>query len=135
PFLALAGVAALPLRAASGVLVAHALLSSPWALDAYAPNAWKLSGFPWRAAVRIETESDYLQRVSWDYRVAKMVERNTKANERIFDLVALHAAYIDRPLIGYYQSALGDRLLAGLVIANSPSGAPFYQLTAQFPEQ
>jgi hypothetical protein len=135
PFLFLAVVAAIPRTAAWLLLALQALASFPPVVSAYAPGAWRLQGFPVRAALRLESESDYMRRVSWDYRIAKMVESKTTDSSRILDLFGLHAALLDREIINNWQSPVGQRLTQGLALASSierGSFNVFYQQRAEF---
>ncbi len=135
PFLALAMLLAIPRPAAYALLLAHAVACAPPLVALYAPNAWRLRGFPIEAALRMESEPDYLQRVSWDYRIAKMVEAHTAPGDRILDLHGAHRAFIDRTVITSYQSALGDTLAASLHAASNIEYGALYDLRAEFPEQ
>lgn len=117
PFLALAICAVLPRRAAIALLLIHAITSWPTVVTAYSPLVLRLASFPWKAALRIEREEEYLTRVSDDYRYAKMAEQNTPPQARILDLIGAHGVFIDRELIGSWGSATGVRLLQGLEFA------------------
>jgi hypothetical protein len=117
PFIALAIVSAFPKPLAVGFLLVHALLSWPWVIAVYSPEVWKITGFPWRAALHAESPDVYLTRTSWEYRLARMVEQNTPATARIFDLAGLHRAHLGRRLLGPWQSAEGYRLFSALDFA------------------
>jgi hypothetical protein len=108
PFLALAMGMAVPRWGAYGMLAIQAIGCAPPLLDQYAP--WYDELFPWKAALRIESEPDFMRRVSWDYRVTRMVEANTRPSDRIFDLFGVQAALLDREIVGSYQTAVGDNL-------------------------
>jgi hypothetical protein len=135
PFLALAMILAVPRPAAYALLLVHAVTCAPPLVELYAPNAWRLRGFPIRAALRMESEPGYLQRVSWDYRVAKMIEDHTAPGDRILDLYGAHRAFIDRIVITSYQSALGDTFAASLDAASYVDHGALYDQKALFPEQ
>jgi hypothetical protein len=91
--------------------------------------------FPWQAALRIESEADYMQRVSWDYRITRMVEAKTKPADRILDLFGAHLALLNREMVGSYQTALGDNLFTGFEVASVLDRGMFYDQRATFPEQ
>ena len=135
PLLALAMVMAIPRPAAFALLLAHAVASAPPLMDVYAPDGWRLRGFPISAALRIESEADYLQRVCWDYRIAGMIMAHTVRGDRILDLYGAERALIDRGLIASYQSALGDRLTTSLRNASDTGYGALYDLRAEFPAQ
>jgi hypothetical protein len=119
PFLALAIIQAFPRPVAYTIFLAHALLSWPWMVPAYAPRVWRIMEFPWRTAIGLESDEAYLLRVSGDYRLARFVAENTPPDARIFDLVGLHNALIDRRLVGPWQTAEGYRLRQALQLARS----------------
>ena len=132
PFLALAICAAVPFRAAAVILILHAITSWPAVLPLYSPRVLQLRDFPLSAALRFETAQHYLERISPDYRYAKMAEANTPPNARIFDLTGVHAVYANREFVGFWSSSLGARLLEGLEFART-KGAPLLAATvAQF---
>jgi hypothetical protein len=132
PFLALAMCAALPRSLAFAILTLHAITCWPPIVSLYAPGALRLRQFPWQAAIRLESDHDYLTRVSEDYRFAKLTQTNTPANARIFDMVGVHAAHINREFVGSWQSSQGVRLLAGLEFALHQGGSPLIRLEANF---
>jgi hypothetical protein len=111
PFVALAMMSVLP---RVPVLVLHAVLSWPWILVVYSPLTWRLTEFPWRTVMGIESADAFLTRVSGDYRLARMVEQNTPADARILDFTGLHKAHIDRTIFGPWQTAEGHRLTSAL---------------------
>jgi hypothetical protein len=118
PFLAL-GMASLFPRVL--LVPAHAILSWPWLLGAYSPPTWRLMEFPWRVAAGLESTDKYLTRVSGDYRLARFVEKHTPKDARIFDLVGLHRAFMDRRILGSWQTAEGYRLTSALELGRGGS--------------
>lgn len=116
PFLAIAIVSVLPRLP---VLALHAVLSWPWILILYSPLTWRLTEFPWRVAVGIESADTYLTHVSGDYRLARMIEQNTPPDARILDFTGLHNAHISREILGPWQSAEGHRLTSALDLARA----------------
>jgi hypothetical protein len=132
PFLALAICAAVPVRLAAVLLVLHAITAWPAVLPLYSPRVLQLRDFPLSAALRIETEQEYLNRTSLDYRNAKMVEEHTPPDARIFDLIGAHAVYANREFVGFWNSALAARLLEGLEFARTKNGPLLAATVAQF---
>lgn len=126
PFLTLALCAAIPTRAAVPILILHAITSWPTIVDAYTPKSLQLNRFPWRAALRIESEQDYLARVSLDYRYVKLVEQNTPEGARILDLIGAHRAFTTREFVGSWSTSLGIRSLEALEFARA-QGTPALQ--------
>lgn len=135
PFVALAMIMPLPRLGAYALLLAHAITCAPPVLDQYAPAVWHPEMFPLKAALRIESEADYMQRVSWDYRITRMVEANTNPADRILDLFGAHLALLHREVVGSYQTALGDNLSTGFELASVLDRGMLYDQRATFSEQ
>jgi len=118
PLLTLALVTSLPRKLAVGLLVVQFVLCLPWTMDLYAhPHAWRLRGLPWRAAIGIEDEAEYLRRVLPEYRTAEMVNRHAGPGQRVFDFTGLPRAYVDATVISCWGSAQADRLRHALQLA------------------
>jgi dolichyl-phosphate-mannose-protein mannosyltransferase len=136
PWLAFLIAAALPRPLALACVVLHAVTSWPAVIAQYEDEgAWRLRGFPLRAALRIEPEQEYLRRNLWAYRLAEMIEKNTKPGARILDLVGAPGAYITHELVGVWQSALGDRLGDALALAAYQERGSLEQMDVAWPEQ
>lgn len=133
--LALALAAVLPQRAALAALIAQAIFCLPPVAAAYAaPDAWRLDGLPWRAALRLEPERQYLRRVLWEYRAAEMVEERLPRGARLLDLVGLPTAYLSAEAVAPWQSAATDRLGYGLQIARLLERGVYSDVEARWPE-
>ena len=133
PLLALAMAMGVSRTGAYALLLIQAIGCAPPLLERYAPSYPEL--FPWRAALRLESEPHFMQRVSWDYRLAKMIEANTRPGDRIFDLFGIQLALLDRQVVGSYQTTVGDNLFDGFGIALLPDRGVLYDQRARFPEQ
>jgi len=113
PFFALAlGVA---LGNSWGVLPAlalfHAVLSWPAVMNLYCDsNAWRIRGFPVRAALRLEPESAYIAAHIGDYDLKAHIEQAVPLGERIFSFAGRPAAYLDRDIVVGYESSFGERI-------------------------
>lgn len=95
------------------------------------PGVWKLHWPPpWRAALRIESEDEYLTRTAYGYKIATgLLPQNTKPDDITFTLVGVPNCYKDRTLIDTWESALAERLVDTL------ETAPWiYDLRAEWPE-
>ena len=130
PFLALAlALAFLRAPAALPLLVAfHALASWPWSLPHYAaPAAWRIDEFPYRAAVRLEPEDEYLARRLNTYPITRFVEMNVPPGKPVLAFSQLADAYTAREILVVYQSAenavLGDFVYTALLPDYQPSRA------------
>lgn len=133
PFVALAMAAAVPRRAAFALLGVHAALSWPAAVPLYAGETWRITEFPWRAALGLESRAAYLERVSPEHRMTELVRTNTRPGDRVLDLFITHRARLDRDVVGPWQTALGNRLVAALELAWKYPAAGLYELRAAFP--
>ena len=111
PFLCLALALALPRSAMQALVLVQAITCWPAVVDRYAgQGAWRLHGFPWQAALRIESEETYLAKNLFEYRYAQMTARHVKPGEGILDLFALPYAYLPTVPIGPMESAQFDNL-------------------------
>lgn len=123
PFIALAMALVLSRfpRLLYAVVVAHAVLSLPPVVALYAsPGAWRLSGFPWRAALRIESEETYLARESAGYRIARMIEEKTPPGATVFTFNQVAEAYTTRRVMVAAESAFGEVVGGILRAPNMP---------------
>jgi len=133
--LALALATVLPRRLASAALLCQAVLCLPPVAAAYAePGAWRLEGPPWRAALRLESESEYLRRMLWEYRAAQMVAQHVPPQARILDLVGLPTAYLSVEAVAPWQSAATERLGYALQIARLTERGVYSDIEACWPE-
>lgn len=115
PFLALALAVALPRPAVLGLTLLQAALCFPLVIvHLEQPQAWALKGFPWRAALRLEPESEYLQSTIGDYSVARFIEEHTRPNERVFALNGVSTLFTTREVLEYWHSNRAQRYTAAL---------------------
>jgi hypothetical protein len=117
PFVSLA--MAIALEGAAPVLalliVFHAVTSWPASVHRYT-HAWALQGIPYKAALRIIPEEEYLG-AHFDYQWARMVEKNVPPGKLVFTLSGLPDAYTTREILIAYWGGLnndiGDALTMG----------------------
>ena len=137
PSAALAAIAlamVLPRRTALACLLFQAVACLPWVMDRWEPRViWRLDGLPWRAALRLESDSEYLRRVLWDYRLAEMLERNTAPGDRILGLMATPTSYMNRPVVEYWQHALGQQLADTVKVAAFHDRVAFFDVRGDWP--
>jgi len=132
PFLALALVMALPRPAVWGCMVLQAVACWPQIMGLYHPAyTWRLERVPWRAALRIEPDQNYLGRLINEYQTARMIEDRTRPGERVFALIAVATAYTDREVLGAWQSAQADDLTDALGVALTKG--PVIDVKAEWP--
>jgi hypothetical protein len=127
PFLAMALALAialyLPRPALWACVAVQAVACWPQIVGLYHPEfTWRLQGIPWRAALRIQPEEDYLGSLL-DYRVARLVQDHTPPGARLFSLIEVAAAYTDREVLEFWHSAQADLLNDALRVAASPKDA------------
>jgi len=122
PFLALALAMALPRPALWACVAVQAIGSWPQVFALYHPQyVWRLERIPWRAALRIQPEQDYLHSLLPAYDLARMVQERTAPGARIFSFVSVATAYTDRQILEYWHSALAENLFSTLRAAVPPS--------------
>lgn len=132
PMLWLAAASVIPVRALPAIVLLHGALSLPVAMDRYAgAGAWRLKGWPWEAALRIEPEEKYLERNYFEYRAARMVAGHVKPGEQIVDLMGLPTLYTQTPAHGPLPTAAFDQMTSTL--ASAAAQAPERLYEARFP--
>ncbi len=136
PFLSLA--LALAFRRAPGalpLLVAfHALASWPWSIPYYADAAaWRIAEFPWRAALRLETEDGYLARRLSTYPITRLVEAEVPPGGQVLAFSQLAEAYTSREIRVVHQSAANSLLGDFIFTAMLPDYQPTLALRFRFP--
>ncbi|HBY58658.1 MAG TPA: hypothetical protein DEH78_02475 [Solibacterales bacterium] len=123
PFWSLALALALPWRPLLLALTAgHAVLSWYAVVNRYCdPYAWRLAEIPWKAALRITPEDQWLRAKSQGYSIARMIEAHVPEGARVFSFSPLMEAYTTREIVAGYQGAenqvLRDILLTPLIDA------------------
>jgi 4-amino-4-deoxy-L-arabinose transferase-like glycosyltransferase len=126
PFLALALAMAMPSRAAWALMALQAVACWPQIFGLYHPGyAWRLQRIPLRAALRIQPETEYLSATINDYRIAQLLENNTKPGDRTFSMVSVATAYTDREVLQFWHSAQADDLSDAIWVAARPQDVIF----------
>jgi uncharacterized membrane protein YhaH (DUF805 family) len=114
PFLALALAIAIPRPALIALTVLQAIICfPPIIVKLEQPQAWALRGFPWRAALRLQSESDYLK-ANGDYIVATFLESHTTPQDRVFALNGMSKLFTTRDVLEYWHSNRAVRYTAAL---------------------
>jgi hypothetical protein len=138
PFVALAMVLALGrARAlAAAVVVVHAVISWPALVPAYSrPEAWRIAGIPWRAALRLESQDAYLEAHLTHYGAARMIDRVTEPGASVLTFAGIPEAYTSRRVLTVYRSAENQMRGAILWTGIVPEAAPTWRLRFPFPRQ
>ncbi len=128
PFISLALASVIPARLLPPLLLLHAALSLPVTMDRYAGvGAWRLKGWPWKAALRIESEANYLRANYWEYNVARMVARHVKPGEPLLDLLGVPTVYSERTALGPLPTVGFDQMTDALITAAEPLPERLYR--------
>ncbi len=139
PGLALAALAlvyALPRRAALLLLVAQAVVCWPGVVDRYSQsNAWRLHGWPWRAALRIQPEEAYLKENLYEYRFTRRVAARLKDGEPLLDFHGLPFAYLNTVPAGPQPTRRFDNIALAFDQANVAMPASLRATACAFPLQ
>ncbi len=138
PFVALAMALALSWvpHLAVAVAVLHAALSWPSIVPRYAHrDAWRLLKIPWRDALRIRPEEQYLERYLTHYGVDRLIERKTAPGSTVWTFVPVPEAYTSRQIRVEYESAANQ--IAGKILwtAAVPEYTPTWRLRFRFARQ
>ncbi|MFM2124484.1 MAG: hypothetical protein RL328_935 [Acidobacteriota bacterium] len=109
----------------SAVVLAHSVLSWPSVIPRYADEqAWRMSEFPLRAALRIEPQEAYLSRVLWGYPAIRLMEGYVPEGEAVFVENGLPDSYTRRTIRVSFQSAanelVGDMFNIGWQVGSQP---------------
>lgn len=118
----------------SPLLLLHALLSWPSNIGWYADvNCWRLGELALRAALRMESEDEYLRkRMGVDYEMARFMETMTPPGSRIFSFGVPPMAYCAREILPSHFSAFNTRLLYSLCTGFDLRLQPLRVLTFRF---
>jgi 4-amino-4-deoxy-L-arabinose transferase-like glycosyltransferase len=123
-----------PRHAAWAAIVLQAVVCWPPVLNGWQPEwTFRLHGFPWRAALRIQPEEDYLARNCVEYRIAQMIESSTPPGARTFSFGTVADAYLTRDVTVSWQSAEGDRMADALRLATLYRQDTTYAWSAAWP--
>lgn len=135
-FIVLAFAVRIPPRAVWALAIAQAVLCFPAVLAQWAPAAWRLPASPpWRAALRLESEPDYLRRMTPAYANAAMVNRHVRPGDRFLDFAGIPRAWLSSgaTAIDTWQYAAGIRATEALVLAASEDSPLLYRLRGAWP--
>ena len=133
PFLALALAMSLPRQAQWAAIVVQAVACWPQIFPLYHPAyTWRLERIPWRAALRLQPEAEYLAAFQGEYRIARLIEDHTQPGDRVFSLAYGPAAYTSRVILGFWHSAQADNLNDALRVALAPKDV-IYNVRAEWP--
>lgn len=123
-----------PLLAA--LMLFHGAASWPPVLKRYVdPNCWRLVRFPFKAALRITPEDDFLRANCFGYGIARMIEEKVPAQEPVFAMDGIPDSYTTHEILVSFRSAstetLADTVNMGWYQASQPAVANVFR----FPER
>ncbi|MBM3785132.1 MAG: hypothetical protein FJW30_12270 [Acidobacteria bacterium] len=128
PFLAFAMAMALPRPAWLPIALAagHALLSLPAVIPSYChPQAWRLNKWPWRQALRIIPEEDFLRSRLDSYPMARTMEELVPKGRRVLGFNQVAESYTNTEYLVSFQSAPGGQMreifLSALIKERQPT--------------
>ena len=137
PFFALAIALAvgnwrIPLAA---MVVFQAVASWPAMLPRYANQyLWRIETFPYKGALRIMPQEEYLRRYLYRYDVIRMVEEHVPRGGRVFSLSGFATSYTSRDIISGTEAALNNTLNDILFTGWTPDYQPTRVFVFHFPE-
>jgi hypothetical protein len=119
---------------AVALVIAHVVISWPAVTPLYAQRyAWRLRGFPLRAALRKVPEDSFLDANLGNYRMARLIERTVPPDATIFAWSQVAEAYTRRNILVSYQSASNQVLADVLRTPLEPTFAPDWMLEFRIP--
>ncbi len=141
PFVALAlalafGTGAAGRTLAMVVALAHAALSWPSIMLRYSPaGIWAIEKVPWREALRVRPEEEYLRSHLINYGVDPLIERCTAPGATIFSFQPVPESYTSRRILVSYESQEG--LIDGLTLRTAfhPAWQPAWRAGFTFDRQ
>jgi hypothetical protein len=114
PSMAVASVAlasVLPVPVAMGLVAVQAVGAIDDRRD------WRLADVPMSAALRIIPEHEYLAARIGDFGMVDEIARAVPAGEKVFSCVGLPEAYVEREVLGFWDSKLAQRMTDALRFA------------------
>ena len=121
-FLSFAAVAVMPKRVARVAGVLSAILCWPEIAARYADSgAFPSAKWPWKVALRMESQEEYLRREMEIYRFAEFSRNQFPPGSRVFDCVGLPSYYSGAVTLGHWQTRDLMRLHKALLSAAGDS--------------
>lgn len=136
PFVSFAMALGLPAPLLPLLAGVHAVAGFPDMPSRYmeAPG-WRLAKIPWRAALRIEDEQEWLARQSDGYRAARLVEMLTPPGALVLAFASIPESYTTREIAVGFQSGRGERLLDLIQAAMYSDMRPVREAVFRMPRQ
>ncbi len=138
PFVALGVVLALQRfhHRLPALVLLPAIACWPDLLQRYcAPYAWRLDTIPWRAALRLIPEEEFLKDHLPSYPATRAIDRFVAPSGKVLALSPIPEAYTSREVLVSYQGGqnlvLRDIYYAGLIPDNAPKGRRRFRFSAE----
>ena len=123
-------------RVAAALAVMNAALCWPDVLKRYCdPDAWRLTRFPLKAALRITPEQEFLDRNAPEIRYARLIQDRVPATGVVYTAQPIMEAYTDRTILLNYTSALNNRIEETLNSVVKPKLQPSLRMVFRFESQ
>ncbi len=120
--------------ALGALIVFHAATSWPSIIPRYAsPYAWRIDSLPYRAALRLTSQDDYLNQVFPAYGIARMVEGHVPEDESVLAVNSIPDSYTRREIRVGFQSASNEVLRDLLNMGWDLGAQPFRARVFRFP--
>jgi hypothetical protein len=136
PFVSYAMALGLPAPMLPVLAAAHAVAGFPDMPDKYLGDpGWRITKIPWRAALRLEDETQWLARQSAGYQAARLIEALTPPDALALTFSGIPESYTSREVAVGFQSGRNERLLDLLQVAMFDGMRPKAEAVFRFPEQ
>ncbi len=136
PFVSYAMALGLPGPVLPVLAAAHAIGSYPDLPGKYLGDlGWRVIKIPWRAALRLEDETQWLARQSAGYQAARMIEALTPPHALVLAFNGIPESYMTRELAVGFQSGRNERLLDLIQAALFDAMRPKVEAEFRFPAQ
>lgn len=136
PFVSYAMALGLPAPVLPVLAAAHAIAGFPDMPRKYLSGpGWRVSKIPWRAALRLEDETQWLARQSAGYQAARLIEAVAPPDALVLAFSGIPESYTSREVAVGFQSGRNEKLLDLLQVALFDGMRPKVEAVFRFPEQ
>jgi 4-amino-4-deoxy-L-arabinose transferase-like glycosyltransferase len=117
----------------TALVMLAALLAWPSVIPFYAmPNGWHITGMPWKAALAVIPQDDFLKKNSADWVTARMLDQFVPQGKRVWSTDAVAEAYSATQVLVNYYSAEGERI-QDILYSPLAGDSPTRELRYTFP--
>lgn len=93
------------------ILLLHAASSWPWLLPKWHEGGvWQLYGVPWKYALRLAPEYEYLSAHVPHFLTSQILSKNARPGDRVFSFEPIPEAYAPVEIMVAFQGALNEQL-------------------------